>query len=49
VHNTNATYPDCCGKVVCDSVEGNEIDVGKCEFSRHFFLGEANQSINPIV
>jgi hypothetical protein len=29
VYNTNATYPDCCGKVVCDSVEGNEIDVGK--------------------
>lgn len=27
VYNTSASYPDCCGKVVCDSVEGNEIDV----------------------
>lgn len=27
VYNTSAEYPACCGKVVCDPVEGNEIDV----------------------
>ena len=29
MYNSSAEYPACCGKVVCDPVEGNEIDVGK--------------------
>jgi hypothetical protein len=48
VYNTSAEYPACCGKVVCDPVEGNEIDVGKCSAQEFKFFTQFPMKWNSI-